>query len=851
MAELGISCLLGLHNPEIDAIEVSIEMLDYGYVQNLKLEDRSTPNTLRAILKKLRSGKEGRYPHLEQYVTDQLIKALPEGPKIKQRLSMMDESKHIGHDKEEQMKFNDWLSQIEKSACHLANDLFDDRQSIFYPAPRNKKTNGNTNILKMKDMKSIETKISVKSNRICKEKLSNKDYFEAWDKMDIDAMEKELDNPVSDIDTKDQLTNKKASVNIYKRVQDYQNISDVQKKYHMNSLTNQERQHMANIERNKGNEFFRTKDLEMAIECYTKSIAYYDSNAILYTNRAIACIRLNQLQQAMFDCNKALSLDSTCMKAYLRRGMIHYKYGRYEEAIHDFEICCKEEPKNSYYEKWLKQSKKKLHDIHGTDEHEKYKKRIVIKDIDSKQEQKNPERKLRQTKKVERKEETQEILEFYTPGALEDEKKKNDDKQSKIKRQTLKKKLISDNKQNPKNVNNRNFVQETKINNDESKMNHDIKFHKIPILECDSDSDSDSDSETDDDEMEKNRRNLEKNGQSHKCNDKNENSKSDNEWKEYGNVAMSQNNYTKAIQMYNKALEKNPKNIAARNNRSLVYLKMGKYKEAELDADKCLQLDENKNRYHIKALYRRGMARKLQNLEEKVRLAHNDFQSILQTNSNNLLVQKELKSCESLLQHFIQSKSKLKNVENNNFTKESNQLCNALPDPPSNPISNAKQTNSCTNINYPPLPPPKTLLKHQTIYINDANPNMTIPEIPNTVSKMESTIRKMKQINQTHLIIDYLNQFSKQDFKKVFKRTLSSDILEIILNSFQQFNWKQKTKVIRIMYEIAKISSKLDLTIRCMNDEGKQSIQHILDDMVDDNDKRIRYIKNIFSKLIS
>ena len=125
----------------------------------------------------------------------------------------MDESKHIDHDKVEQKKLNDWLSQIEKLACHLANDLFDDKQRIFYPDLWNKVTNKNTSILKMKDVNSIETKLSVKSNCICKDKLSNKDNVEAWDKMDIDAMEKESDNPAKRVDTKNQPTNNKASKN--------------------------------------------------------------------------------------------------------------------------------------------------------------------------------------------------------------------------------------------------------------------------------------------------------------------------------------------------------------------------------------------------------------------------------------------------------------------------------------------------------------------------------------------------------------------------------------------------------------------------------------------------------------
>ena len=53
----------------------------------------------------------------------------------------------------------------------------------------------------------------------------------------------------------------------------------------------------------KGNEFFKLGDFHRAKECYSSSLAALESNAA-YTNRALACIKLKEWQQAEDDCTK-------------------------------------------------------------------------------------------------------------------------------------------------------------------------------------------------------------------------------------------------------------------------------------------------------------------------------------------------------------------------------------------------------------------------------------------------------------------------------------------------------------------------------------------------------------------
>eukprot|EP00636_Phaeomonas_parva_P018943 CAMPEP_0118863972 /NCGR_PEP_ID=MMETSP1163-20130328/8672_1 /TAXON_ID=124430 /ORGANISM="Phaeomonas parva, Strain CCMP2877" /LENGTH=123 /DNA_ID=CAMNT_0006798031 /DNA_START=93 /DNA_END=460 /DNA_ORIENTATION=- len=70
MAELGDDLITyGGGGREVD---VTVEMMDYAYVDTC--EDVAT---LRAILRKLKAGEGGRFPHLEAHVEERLMARLP------------------------------------------------------------------------------------------------------------------------------------------------------------------------------------------------------------------------------------------------------------------------------------------------------------------------------------------------------------------------------------------------------------------------------------------------------------------------------------------------------------------------------------------------------------------------------------------------------------------------------------------------------------------------------------------------------------------------------------------------------------------------------------------------------
>jgi len=74
------------------------------------------------------------------------------------------------------------------------------------------------------------------------------------------------------------------------------------------------------------------------------------------------------------------------------------------------------------------------------------------------------------------------------------------------------------------------------------------------------------------------------------------------EEKEKGNEAFKNGDNAEAIKRYSEAIKRDPKNPVYYSNRAAAYTRMGEYKLAEVDCDKCLSIDPS----FVKAYTRKG-----------------------------------------------------------------------------------------------------------------------------------------------------------------------------------------------------------------------------------------------------
>ncbi|XP_073065942.1 uncharacterized protein [Primulina eburnea] len=112
----------------------------------------------------------------------------------------------------------------------------------------------------------------------------------------------------------------------------------------------------ANSEKELGNEFFKQRKFNEAIDCYSRSIAL-SPTAVAYANRAMAFLKIKRFQEAELDCSEALNLDDQYIKAYSRRSTARKELGKLKESLDDAEFALRLDPQNQEIKKQFAEAK--------------------------------------------------------------------------------------------------------------------------------------------------------------------------------------------------------------------------------------------------------------------------------------------------------------------------------------------------------------------------------------------------------------------------------------------------------------------------------------------------------------
>ena len=112
----------------------------------------------------------------------------------------------------------------------------------------------------------------------------------------------------------------------------------------------------------KGNIAFRKKKYEEAERCYSEAIQLNIGYRPFWTNRASCRNVMKKYQEAISDCNSALSIDPKCIKSITQKGNALLGLKRYDEAKECYE-SLRPLGENTSAENLLK----KLHDVQVQD----------------------------------------------------------------------------------------------------------------------------------------------------------------------------------------------------------------------------------------------------------------------------------------------------------------------------------------------------------------------------------------------------------------------------------------------------------------------------------------------------
>ncbi|WP_338462089.1 tetratricopeptide repeat protein [Synechococcus elongatus IITB7] len=87
----------------------------------------------------------------------------------------------------------------------------------------------------------------------------------------------------------------------------------------------------------------------------THAIAQSPAESVLYSNRCLARLFLEQYEEAIADCSEAIALQPHETEAWLNRGLAYYRQGQAREAIADFSQILQQTPNDyrAYYNRGL------------------------------------------------------------------------------------------------------------------------------------------------------------------------------------------------------------------------------------------------------------------------------------------------------------------------------------------------------------------------------------------------------------------------------------------------------------------------------------------------------------------
>ncbi|KAK9292573.1 hypothetical protein L1049_021114 [Liquidambar formosana] len=112
-------------------------------------------------------------------------------------------------------------------------------------------------------------------------------------------------------------------------------------------------------------EAFIDDHFELALDLYSQAIGINPNNAELYADRAQANIKLNNLTEAVADANKAIQLDSSMSKAYLRKGTACIKLEEYQTAKAALETGASLAPGDTRFTNLIKECDERIAEESG------------------------------------------------------------------------------------------------------------------------------------------------------------------------------------------------------------------------------------------------------------------------------------------------------------------------------------------------------------------------------------------------------------------------------------------------------------------------------------------------------
>ncbi|XP_063227594.1 sperm-associated antigen 1 [Bacillus rossius redtenbacheri] len=289
--------------------DLTLESLSYSFIEKC-----DNTKTLEKIVRVLRSGEEGTFPHLLSCAEEKL-RALKPTSRVLRSTEPVLTSKSLDHHSRKELTdgLKKFTAEMKMQEDNLHSTV---AKKSNLPAVRTsqKKTLGEIKLHQGEALKSAVPR----------------DYSE-WDKFDVDRELKKME-------VEEEREREAAVMLIRNKEKNLENrLKEVSPMFQQDILcgmSEQEKQYAEAREKQKGNECFKAGEYVDALCHYTRCLQLRESPDV-YNNRAMAYLKLERYSEAIKDCDTVLTMDPDNAKAYYRRSSAYQKLSNFIQARDD------------------------------------------------------------------------------------------------------------------------------------------------------------------------------------------------------------------------------------------------------------------------------------------------------------------------------------------------------------------------------------------------------------------------------------------------------------------------------------------------------------------------------------
>ncbi|KAM7359207.1 sperm-associated antigen 1-like isoform 2-T2 [Cochliomyia hominivorax] len=326
---------------------------DHSYIRDCK-----DAREMEKIVHILRSNEEGYFPELTQCAEEKLKELKPQS-----RLFRIEEpiKGREALNPNEIKPIYEWNHDIKTTDKKLKN-LKNTEESHIPPI---RQMGCISQIMENKEKSSGPSNSSKHIKK--SQRIKSTDYGQ-WDKYDVEEEILRLDlaeeRKQEEVERKNRLNAEKFIKEPLKIMEIKEDLDSEKLSKQWSHLTDIEREKLSEEYRLRGNEYYRAKEFDNALNEYTRAIEISQEKAIAaYNNRALIYFKQQKYLDSIEDCEKCLKLEPNNLKARLRLAEASYAYGRRRESYQLYNNVLQLDAENSVALKAIEELRKQFEDL--------------------------------------------------------------------------------------------------------------------------------------------------------------------------------------------------------------------------------------------------------------------------------------------------------------------------------------------------------------------------------------------------------------------------------------------------------------------------------------------------------